>query len=436
MEKQKLVGFGRNLFAKTFHKFDEERFFDRLEEKVQQQSYFHRYKGFKNVIVALSYLFNLVSAFTASYLVFWLIKWLTGFAIIAYGLAAVFLFFIEQLKRKSSSEFFQVWYFEKRMAAGWLLLSFSILIASTVSTYYGTEQATWDFSPTASVITQDSTLNSLYAQLERTEKQITQARETRWRGTTTSKSQATVDKLTDQKTSLLNAIEQREKNKDGDNEVITTEHEAEIKITATTLAWLTVLFELLFEACIAYIWYYLYRSYVERKTVSEDKNNIETANSHLDLQQLFKQLSALNGTPQYSDLTKTSKEQLNGHDTVAKTSDIMLPVGFFTSEQRKEQQENLFKQQKQAFKQTFIEEKTIYTDSFTVPHKDFKNGQIRHVTIRYIDNMIGIYTARTKEMSENDNTIAFKNRMDKLYYWIGKREELIAKQHLRNYVNA
>jgi len=220
MEKQKPFSSGKNIFTKSFQQFDEKTFFENLENKIKPQSYFHKYQGFKNTVLALSYLFNVISALTASYLVFWLIKWLTGIAIVAYLLAGIFLFFIEQLKRKSSSEFFQVLFFKKKIAHGWLILSLAIFGLSVTSTYYGTDKATGDFAPTAPIITQDSVLNILYAQLDTTENQINDARKTKWRGTTTRTSQQTIKELTTQKTQLLKAIEQKERNNSSDNKII------------------------------------------------------------------------------------------------------------------------------------------------------------------------------------------------------------------------
>lgn len=438
MQKEKSLLLGRNVFTEAFHQFDDERFFQRLEEQVKPQSYFQKYKGFKNVILTLSYLFNIVSAFTASYLVFWCTKWLTGFVLAAYALSALFLFFLEKLKRKSSSEFFQVWFFEKKLAAGWLALSASLFAASVSSTYYGTDRATWDFAPPASVITQDSTLSSLYTKLVTTEGQITEARETRWKGTTTRTSQKTIRELTKQKSALLREISEREQTKASKNERIETVHTAETKITAATLAWLAVLFEVFFECCIAYIWYYYYRSFIERKIIDSPSitaplSNGQVRNQEPDenaLLELFKQLqTAMQGKEQvnFKDLTTNGKQSGHNGSHGEILQDFMLPIGFYTPEQRQQQAEKLFKQQISAFKQPFLENGSSVRDLYTVPHRDFKTGQIRHVNMANINNMIGIYQKRVRLAHDVGNEKVLKNRGNKLAYWLSKKNDLVQK---------
>lgn len=411
MEKQQHPLFGINAFTTAFQQFDEETFFQQLENRVKPQSYYQKYKGFKTVILLLSYLFNAISAFTASYLVFWLTQWLTDMTVVSYGFSGVFLFFLEKLKRKSSSEFFQVYFFEKTIASGWLLLSLALFATSVTSTYFGTDQATVDFAPPP-IIQQDSVLNDLYAQLDSTEKQISEARETRWKGTTTRTSQRTISELTLQKSGLITSITEREKGKDRKNHGIITSHQEQVTLTATTLAWITVVFEVLFEGCIAYIWYYYYRSYVERKKVAVI--NQQQHSSLIPPQAPPSPTLHQNGTSSHMQTNETF---------VSHSLAPISPIGFFTQKQR----EKLFKQQENVSKQNLLENQIIYQDIFTVAHTDFKTGKIRHVNLGNIENMIDIYTSRIEEAQQQDNKSALQNRLEKLHYWQSKRQELLKK---------
>ena len=431
MKKDKSSLHGNNLFAKAFQEFDEEQFFERLEKRVQPQSYFHKYKGFKNVIATLSYLFNVISAFTASYLVFWLTNWLTGIAFMAYSLSAIFLFFMEQLKRKSSGEFFQVWFFEKKIAVGWLGLSLFVFLASVASTYHGTNKATWDFAPSSPTIVQDSILNNLYTQLSATESQIAEARATRWKGTTTRTSQQTVKELSTQKTLLLTEIERREQGKEGKNKTITQQHFSEIELTATTLAWLTVLFEILFECCIAYIWYYYHRSYIERKLIGEyDKIlsvKIPVKKMSDDdvklLQDLFSNLQDNQNNSGPSFTNKETDQNENGH----LKNQFSLPIGYYSKEQRENQLKNLFKHHLGLFKQTKSKNEGKYQERYTIPHRDFKNGQIKHLTIDNVNNRINIYISKIEKAFIGKNYRIIPNQLSKLRYWLRRRKELEGK---------
>lgn len=428
MENHNTFLFGKDVFAKAFQEFDETTFFQRLESRVKPQSYFHKYKDFKTVIATLSYLFNLISAFTASYLIFWLTQWLTGISFVAYGFSALFLFFMEKLKRKSSSEFFQVWFFKKKIAAGWLALSLSIFAASVLSTYYGTEKATRDFAPSASLVINDSTLTALYSQLHATEAQIAKARGTRWKGTTTRTSQQTINELSRQKTVLLEDIEQREKGKDNQNVTITQSHKKQVGLTATTLAWLTVLFELLFECCIAYIWFYYHRSFVEYKLINDGNfpsptpfqsapDNDPLLSIVYDLQQQIKLLQQQKNQPPLKNFPHENHK--NGSPNGIKNETIR-PIGFMTESQRNPNQ---------ALQHVITDEKLFLDDTHTIAHKDSRTGEIKRYTMARVDNFIshyekGIHEALKSSMEQQ----VLDNRQTWLVYWKGKKAELQMKQ--------
>lgn len=428
MENHKTFLFGKDVFAKAFQEFDETTFFQRLESRVKPQSYFHKYKGFKTVITTLSYLFNLVSAFTASYLVFWLTQWLTGISLVAYSLSALFLFFMEKLKRKSSGEFFQVWFFEKKIAAGWLALSLSIFAASVLSNYYGTDRATKDFAPSAPIVTNDSTLNALYAQLQVTETQITDARATRWKGTTTRTSQQTIKELSQQKTALLENIGQREKGKDNQNVTITQSHKKQVGLTATTLAWLTVLFELLFECCIAYVWYYYHRSFVEYKLVNGGSfpsptlpesipDNDPLLSMVYDLQEQIKLLQQQKNQPPLTNFPHENHK--NGSSNGIK-NEAVQPIGFMTEAQRNPNK---------ALQHVVTDEKLFLDDTHTIAHKDSRTGEIKRYTLARVDNFISHYEKGVNEaLKSSMEQQVLNNRQTWLQYWKGKKAELQMKQ--------
>ena len=160
------TAFERGFFRKVFQEFDEQTFFNALHERLEEQPYHRKNKGLKNTVLAFSYILNIISALSASYLIFWLTETLTGITLLAYIIAAIFLFFLEKLKRKSSNEFFQVYFFEKRSAIGWLTLSFICFALSVSSTYFGAEQGTKDFSPEASTLPKDATETEIKSEID------------------------------------------------------------------------------------------------------------------------------------------------------------------------------------------------------------------------------------------------------------------------------
>lgn len=144
MKKELLTS---NRFTKAFQVFDEETFFQNLHNKVRNKSYFEQYKSFKQLLIWLSYLFNIASAVTASYAIYWLIHRLTGISEVGYLVAILFLFFLEKIKRKSSTEFWQVLFFRQSIATGWLGLSLFCLMLSLVSSSFGVKGRSRKFSP-------------------------------------------------------------------------------------------------------------------------------------------------------------------------------------------------------------------------------------------------------------------------------------------------
>lgn len=259
--------------------FNQEDFFDKLEKQISNAnlSYFERYKSFKKTIVALSYLFNVASAFTAAYFVYSLTTWLTSIAFIGWAMAALFLYFLEQLKRRSSREVWFTYWFKGKLPATWLALSVALLLMSVAASYMGTDTGVRNTAPEAPVATGDQKLDDLYAEKHQIEQDIYTAQQTRWRNTITRDAQATIKELTRQKTPLQKKIDEREKSLGIEKEEVETEHQDKIDWTANVMASIVVLFEIFFEACICFIWYYYFRSYIERKAAMANPNqHIET----------------------------------------------------------------------------------------------------------------------------------------------------------------
>lgn len=76
-------------------------------------------------------------------------------------LAGTFLFFLEKLKRKSSNEFFQYYFFRNTLAYGWLSLSFFWLAISLVASSFGTKEGIENLSSDPNLVAADS-LATLY----------------------------------------------------------------------------------------------------------------------------------------------------------------------------------------------------------------------------------------------------------------------------------
>lgn len=440
--------FGRNIFADAFQQFDEESFFSSLHHQVRNKSYFEKYQGFKTTLLVLSYLFNVASALTASYAVYWLTHQLTGIPTLSWIIAAVFLFFLEKIKRKSSTEFWQVLFFQRQLAAGWLALSLACLGLSLASSAFGVKEGTEDLGPGAELIATDSTAQEYrqrIAQLEddntRLEQQRNAQGEIYWPA---QKEKEQNKKMIADLQSRILALDQK---LEGHNEELSEEYRQEIQLTAWTLVYVTIAMELLFELCIAWIWYYYFRSYVERKKViglpeeEEPPHHSPTPSSQKSRQPnaldpaLISQIVA--ATLEQMQQVPSPPPSSNGQhreEIIDQVKEVIRPIGFYTEAQRASQwheDAHPYRKEKKASVQACTDVYREETDRYTVLHEYQKGGRTYQVpyTENQILSRIGQYErdieeAIKREMGEE----ILANRRRWLAYWQGKLQELKGKQ--------
>ncbi|MEN0049977.1 MAG: hypothetical protein AAF806_23140 [Bacteroidota bacterium] len=435
--------FGINEFAQAFEQFDEDAFFESLHYKVKNKSYFEQYKGFKLTLLILSYAFNVASAISASYAVYWLVKWLTGYMWAGYIVAGVFLFFLESIKRKSSTEFWQIWFFRNKAAHGWLGLSLFCLGLSIVSSGFGVKQGTEELAPNPELVKADSLINHYSAEIAKLEVTNTDLRENRdQKGQTYYKLYPTLETNTKLIADYTQKKLDLETKLEGQNEKLSGAYMAEVKMTAWTLVLTTLLMELLFEACIAYIWYYYHRSYVERK---QSKKNVYTKDIQSKSKRYLNDIekgynenidhspTLSNDSPlQMTDLLRLVEQlqaenaRLRTDENTAASAQIKediassaAPIGFKYGQVRTQQNISSRLQ------------KTATSDLYTVPHTYRKGG--KPVTVHYnatiVRSRIGEYQKKLKAAKTNSTTSSktIERYNNWLNYWLGKWEELEQK---------
>ena len=444
--------FGRNIFADAFQEFDEDSFFANLHNTVRNKSYFEKYKGFKTTLLYLSYLFNLASIFTASYAVFWLTHHLTGIKSISWILAGLFLFFLEQIKRKSSTEFWQVWFFKRNLAIGWLILSLLCFSISLGSSAFGAKEGTEDLNSDPELIATDSTAQDYRNQIAKLEadnlkleEQRNAAGEIYW---TAQKEKQINKELIADLTSRILALDQK---LEGKNEKLTHQYRSDLKTTAATLAWITILMEILFEMCIAYIWYYYFRSYVERKRtkgIPQDSSPaLPSVSNGFDpntlsqiiaqtIEQLEEQRSATNGHVVSPPSHQSSFNGINHSPDIQNRT----PIGFRIQAHRDRSDKNegldtapLPESSVQACTGVYTQELKIDNDPYTVLHEYRKGNKV--IKTPYTENQIlarisqyerQIEEAIRKQMGQD----VIQNRKQWFGYWKSKLQELYRKQEI------
>lgn len=224
-------------------------------------------------------------------------------------------------------------------------------------------------------------------------------------------------------------------------------HENEIENRGTGLAGATIFFIGLFFISIWFREYYDYRTallYAQhspsptppQKSEGNNEISLPKINKNQDIE-LFKQLEMLQkkiekleeekAKTTFTDLTNIDNNGLQNGQSHKNINDTTLPIGFFSREERQEQQQNLFKQPQEVFKQTFVQNEVIYHDKYTVAHKDLKTGEIKHLNLDSINNRIGIYQTRIQEAKQIEDKKVLKRREKRLTYWQGRKDELLSK---------
>ena len=436
--------FGRNIFADAFQQFDEESFFASLHHRVKNKSYFEKYKGFKTTLLWLSYLFNVASALSASYAVYWLTHQLTGFVSVAWIVATVFLFFLEQIKRKSSTEFWQVLFFQRQLATGWLALSLFCLGLSLASSAFGVKEGTEELGPGAELIATDSTAQEYRQQIAKLEADNLKLEQQRNRqGEIYWPAQKEKEKNTAMIADLQSRIIELDKQLEGHNEELSAEHRQDIQLTAWTLVYVTIAMELLFELCIAYIWYYYFRSYVERKQViglpGEDAPPLPhsaraAASPALDPETLALVVAATLEQLQQAPARESPSPAPPSNGRPEEVRNQAHPIGFYTDAQRavrKSSGGSPAGDGQKASVQTCTGVYREEIDRYTVLHCYTRGG--RSYQTPYTENQIRsrisqyereVEEATRKQMGEE----ILANRRRWQAYWQSKLEELHEKQ--------
>jgi hypothetical protein len=252
-----------NPFEQEFILFKESTLFEGLVRKYQPTPYYKKYGLIRMISLISSYGFNLLSGVTASSLIFLFLNALSRSWILAMALTISSILFLELLKRKLGSIIFKE-YFTGRKIQWLTIIAFTTCSCiSVVFSYYGSKKMVIELSNTPITISNDSTISVLDLELQDIDEQITNARNTRWKGTTTTESQQTINLLSKQKELVLSELFRVTQKTDTQNDYLEKEHNQTVLLQANQFALATMIFEVLFLICSCYLEYYDYRSYVE-----------------------------------------------------------------------------------------------------------------------------------------------------------------------------
>lgn len=251
-----------NLFNDEFDEFRESSFFQKLEKKFKPLPYYKKYKAVKKITLVSSYLFNLLSGITASSLVYLFLLSLSNWWVSLCCTTVIILLF-ELLKRKLTGLTCKDYLARNQVNYLSLLAILTLTTLSITSSYYGSKKMVLELTPVPTVMPTAGFTANLETQISEIDKQIESAMNTKWKGTTTTTSQRTIEHLSKQKEALLMEIVRARERMDSKNDETLSKHESQLKLNAKHFALVTLVFELLFLLSSFYLEYYDYRSYVE-----------------------------------------------------------------------------------------------------------------------------------------------------------------------------
>ncbi len=428
MENPRKTGsiLGANPWENAFKRFDEEAFFDQLHDQVKNKSYFHQYNGFKKTVSWLSYVISFIGALTSSYASYWLAKWAGAPVWLAVSIGGVILFFLERLKRTSSEELWRIYFFKQYVAPGWAALSIALLAIGLFSSSFGAKEGAKDFAPIASLISSDSTAQEYrqrVAALEAENKALSHQRNHLGEIFWPAQRQMAKNKETiaEYEAKILDRDEKLSVANDG----IKGEHEANVAFASRVFTIVQLILELAFEVCIGWIWYFYYRSYVERVKTTAGTMDTETQQAPASPTP-----AGAPGNPQPAPSSPTPSLASNSYYPNASYERQSRPIGFHSPAGESINQEQEFPPE-QTCTDLYTEGETRYDDRHTILHTYQRGG--RTFQTPYTENQIlsrinqyerDIAEAKAKHLASE----ILENRQQWYGYWQGKLEELRAKQ--------
>lgn len=235
---------------------------ERLAEKFRPKTYFESMRVLFHVVYGTSFLFNVLSATTASALIYLFLQSVLP-VIPAVILTGALLFALEATKRLTASRLFIAHVTGRGMDFLAIVVVAMLSGASIASSFKGAEKLVVQYTAPA-VEADRSELNQIEGSIAEIDRQIREQQANgKYKGQLTYHAARTIDRLTKQRSGLQEeAITERARVRE-ENTTAKTEHKATTITNAHYFALFTLACELMFLFAAYWLEYYDYRSYVE-----------------------------------------------------------------------------------------------------------------------------------------------------------------------------
>jgi len=252
-----------NPHSENMREFNNTRLFKRLSEKHRPKPYWRQYQGIYRAVLGTSFLFNVLSALTASAVVFFFIQGLTGSMTASLVITVILLSVLEFMKRETSSKLFHGILQFKNWNYGLLFTVIALSAISTTASYFGAAQVVESLTPPPSLTDVAEQTAGIENQIAGIDQQIAAAQRNTWQGKLTARSARTVERLTESRAALTDELMRTRERTDMQNDVVQSEHLSETMSNAGTFALFTLICEIALIGCLFFMQYYDFRSFAE-----------------------------------------------------------------------------------------------------------------------------------------------------------------------------
>lgn len=266
-----------NQFTELHKEFNNQRLFKRLQEKHRAKAFWEEHRKMYLSVLGVSFVFNLLSALTASALVYTFALNLTNSISVSVIITAIVLTALELLKRETASNLFHNWFqfrtFSPAMIGAVILLS----VISTTASYFGAEKTILSFTAPPQLKDYRSEVGSIEQNISSIDEQIKaqSAKKTR-------SSQRTIERLSETKGKLTDELLRTRQKTDAENERVQESHTNQTNLNASAFAYITLCCEICLLLALIYLQYYDYRSFSEYANSKGKAGNFKVHNYELN----------------------------------------------------------------------------------------------------------------------------------------------------------
>lgn len=298
-----------------FEKYNEDAYFDKLADKATDKSYYEETSGWRSILTTLSYLFGIASVASAAMAAYWVALKFTGMPWVAVVFSLVFLGFLETVKRKSSSEVWQVYYFKNKWSYGFILVSFWCAAISMVSSGFGGYKGADAFAPAAELVETDKTAKEYRAKVKYLEAENKELSKNRNHDNEIYfPTQKTIKKNKDIIAKYETRILDLDKKLEGNNAVLSQDHKSNVALASSIVLIFTLINELLFELSIWALWRIHWRCAIEAGMFNKKKRRIKRKVK----KRTHTKVKAIKKTKKQDNLTPLSIKDLEDFETELK----------------------------------------------------------------------------------------------------------------------